>query len=267
MTKGRRRIDAARLADRAGRAANGFAPPAARTRGASPGKGEGQRMRRGRNGRGSLSRTSRYFQPARGADGSGHHPVKARGSVAGTGGMACSGYRDPSTRPPRGRGAVTRQRRGAAWPEREGWPIPDTPAFSTRPRRGRGARHPAKARDSVAGTGGVAYPGHPGIFNPPAARTRGASPGKGEGQRGRNGRDGLFRILRSFLSALRCGWERSPPGKGEGRAAARTEREGWPIPDTPAFSARPQRGRERSPPGKGEGRRMRRGRNGRDGLS
>ena len=153
MTKGRRRIDAARLADRAGRAANGFAPPAARTRGASPGKGEGQRPRRGRNGRRGLFRIPRSFNPpaarTRGAPpgkGEGRHGRNGRdGPVPDTAII--------SVRPAMRMGAVTtRQRRRAApaaRPEREGWPILNPPAFQ--PARGGGPARPPLAARIFAG--------------------------------------------------------------------------------------------------------------------
>ena len=146
MTKGRRRIDAARLADRAGRAANGFAPPEARTRGASPGKGEGRRMRRGRNGRRGLFRIPRSFNPPA-ARTRGRHPAKAMGSADGTEGMAYL----------------------------------ESPGLSTRPQRGRGARHPAKARGGTDGTEGMGLFRIPRSFNPPAVRTRGRHPAKAKG--------------------------------------------------------------------------------------
>ena len=155
----------------------------------------------------------------------GRHPAKARGGACGadgTGGVACSGYRDPSARPRRGRGAVTRQRRWAARTERKGWPILNPPAFQ-----------PARSADE------------------------GAPPGKGEGQRprrGRNGRRGLFRIPRSF-SPPAARTRGRHPAKAR---AARTEREAWPVPD--AAILQPARSADEGPsPGKGEGQRGRNG--------
>ena len=150
MTKGRRRIDAARLADRAGRAANGFAPPAARTRGASPGKARGGACGADGTGGVACSGYRDHFCPPCDADGSGHHPAKAKGGACGVAGT-------------------------------EGMAYLESPGLSTRPRRGRGARHPAKARGGTDGTEGMGLFRIPRSFNPPAARTRGRHPAKARG--------------------------------------------------------------------------------------